>query len=447
MPTLHLIFLLSLLVIFFCVGQHKAYASDSSPGEDEAGLNRNKQLAETDRALFLELAELARFNIHFHLEANRHQKWRGWSYALGRESGTAVSFAGTLIDLKEQAQGLDSLARISRNELKRGVACGIVGSAVSGGASALELAQNAWVMLKAKEKGYSPSRSLAFVKNIVANTDRLLAVRERLATEEQSSQRRRVIELETQLVRRIRQQLLFEFGTWSAHSRDQAWRENTFYAIDSLQSFTRMGTGIIAMKAFNNPELVRSSVICALVASSAATVNPIVRNLVGRAVRKHQQHKLAAEIPFERTPMPAPELDELQQELSKETDQGWPRKIAALTYRSEQLDKILDRETRDIERYRQVAQQQSISGPLIGLTGVASASLAAVAVFEFRGELETVNKLAVAGRITQATGLAYALLNTPYTIIRGMIKNRQLKKRGELPSQILEERLKKLERF
>jgi hypothetical protein len=51
-----------------------------------------------------------------------------------------------------------------------------------------------------------------------------------------------------------------------------------------------------------------------------------------------------------------------------------------------------------------MARQQSISGPLIGLTGVASSTLVTVAVYGYRRDIDTANKLGFAGRITQETG-------------------------------------------
>jgi hypothetical protein len=400
-------------------------------------------LKQIDRSLFVELSQLARFNIHFHLDANRHQPWRDFTYPLGREAGTGLSFAATLVDLNQQAKGLDNPRRINRNQLKNAVACSIVGNSISGGASALELAQNAWVMLSARQHGYSPSSSLAFVKGVIARTDELLTARDKLALQ-QPEQAKAVMQLESQLVRRIRQQLIFEFGTWSCYSREQACSENTFYTIDALQSFTKTGAGIVTMKAFGHPRLGRGAAVSALVANSVATVNPIVRNVVGILIRKHQHRLLSREIPFSR-PMDSPELENLQETLSAEGGEDWLRRVAALHFRTEKIDIALDREMKEIRRYRQIAQQQSISGPIIGLTGVASSTLATTALYGYSNDPHTAIRLGFAGRISQGAGQSFALLNTPYTAVRGILRNRDLAKRGELPTQILQARLKRLE--
>lgn len=402
------------------------------------------RLAELDRAILLELVTLSKFNVHFHLEANHHQKWRAFTYPVAREAGTALSFAATILDISQQARGLDNPARINRNQLKKAVRCGITGNAISGTASALELAQNSWVMWKAQRNGYSPGRSMEFVRNVVLRTDKLLSERAELVATEPSQERRQVLELEERLVKRIRQQLLFEFTTWSCHSRDQAWRENTFYTLDSLQSFTRMGAGILTSNAFRDPRLSRPAVITALVSNSVATANPIVSNFAGVAIRKYQEKRLSKHLPVER-PKEVKELQELVEKVSTSKDQAWLKKVGALTARSERMDVQLTRETREIERYRQIAQQQTISGPIIGLAGVTSSTLATIAVYGHRDDLKTATRLGFAGRITQGTGQLYALINTPYTVLGGMVRNRRLRRHGELPEQLLAERLKRLE--
>lgn len=402
------------------------------------------RLEAIDKTLILELVKLSKFNVHFHLEANHHQKWRAFTYPAAREGGTALNLAATILDLSQQSRGLEKPIRINRNQLKKAVRCGITGNAISGTASGLELAQNSWVMWKAKRNGYSPSRSMAYVQKRIANTDKLLEERARLVAVEPSVERRQVLEMEETLFKRVRQQLLFEFTTWSCHSRDQAWRENTFYTLDSLQSFTRMTAGILTSKAFRDPRLTRPAAVSALVSNSVATVNPIVSNLAGVAIRKYQEHKLSKFLPVERPPM-APNLQELVAKVSVSKDEEWLKKVGALTARTERMDANLTRETKEIERYRQIAQQQMISGPIIGLTGVTSSTLATVAVYGHRDDIKTATRLGFAGRITQGTGQVYALINTPYTVISGMVRNHRLRKQGELPEQILAERLKRLD--
>lgn len=395
-------------------------------------------IADIDKGLYVELVKLAAFNVRFQLEANRHQPWRVITYPLARETGTALTFSATLVDLNQQAAGLNDPRNISRNQLKNAVRCGITGNAISGTASALELAQNTWMMLKAKRNGFSPTDSVSYVAAIVARTDKLLDVREELTKHENSREKRQALELENRLVRRIRGQLIYEFATWSAHSRDRAWRENSFFLVDSAQSFTRMSAGILAMNAFREPRLARSSAVCALVANSLLTVNPIARNVIGFAIRKHQERVLRRSLPVARP-------DELEEQLEFDADSPWLQRVALLTRRTEIIDIALNRQNEQIQKYRQIAQQQSISGPLIGLTGVTGSVLATEAVFGFSDDIRTATRLGFSGRIVQGVGQAYSLAYTPIVLIAGLRREKRLRAQGQLPSQILEQRLKTLE--
>ena len=85
--------LLVLLVVSVALRQHAAYAEDIGTTELERRTAVDRRCEETDRALTLELIKLAKFNVHFHLAANRHQVWRQFSYPALREAGTAGSFA------------------------------------------------------------------------------------------------------------------------------------------------------------------------------------------------------------------------------------------------------------------------------------------------------------------------------------------------------------------
>lgn len=426
-----------------------------SQSEPDAVLRTSvsRTLRDVDRELYLEMIKLSRFNVKFHLEANYHQKWRVLTYALGREAGTAVSFGGSVTDIYQQGKNINHPRGISRNAVKDSIACGITGSALSGTASSAELAQNAWVMWQAKKHGYSPKESIEFVKTRIKNTDALIHEREEITASTTDEGQREVRSLETALIKRIRQQLVYEFANWSCHSRDQAWRENTFYTVDALQSFTRMSAAIIARKALQEPDLAGGGIICAIIANSAATINPIFKNLVGHVVGKQQRRRLAKEFNIERpAPLEGPLVEQLRELQHRHPDADKKdNELLALALllhdRSEKIESNLIRESKEIDRYRQIAQQQSISGPMIGLTGLAGSTLSAVAFYKYRGEPITANKLALSGRISNATGQAYALINTPYTVGKGMIRNRKLRKKGLLPTQVLEERLRNLDKF
>ncbi|MBK9278126.1 MAG: hypothetical protein IPM93_08140 [Candidatus Obscuribacter sp.] len=417
--------------------------------ETETETAAGRSLSYVNRAILLQLIKLARFNIRFHQEANRHQKWRTYAYASGREAGTAVSLASSLIDLKQRIRGLDDPSLISRNAQKNAVITSLIGNSISGSASGLELAQNSFMMLRARKLGYSPGDSLAFVKKIVETTDALFTERAQIIQRSTINleARQDFYSLEERLMRRIRQQLLFEFCNWSCHSRDLAWRENIFYSLDALQNYTRVSASIVALKGFSQPNLGGAVAISTVVANSTATINPLLASLVGLTLRKYQHRKLAHELQIERPANADFSLVDLamnSKDLPEETESKLLQEVAVLGDQSERLDRALDRENGDIERYRRVAQQQTIAGPLIGLTSIPGAVLGTLAFYNYQDNRDATNKMLFAGRLSTLSGQTYALIQTPATIIAGAIKARKLKKTGQHPAQLLDARLKNL---
>lgn len=101
---------LCILLILGGLAKNDAQAEDFSQNSDKPPSSLQERCTEVDRAIFFELVKLAKFNVHFHMEANRHQKWRSLAYPLAREAGTALTFSATLIDLAQLTKGLDSPA-------------------------------------------------------------------------------------------------------------------------------------------------------------------------------------------------------------------------------------------------------------------------------------------------------------------------------------------------
>jgi hypothetical protein len=108
------------------------------------------------------------------------------------------------------------------------------------------------------------------------------------------------------------------------------------------------------------------------------------------------------------------------------------------------MDGILSREVNTIHKLSQVANQQEISGPLIGTTFVAHSIADTVAYFGYRHRPVVADRLSFAGWIPNAAGQAYALANTPTIAILGLMHYRKLEKNNESPAQILGARLDKL---
>ena len=291
---------------------------------------------------------------------------------------------------------------------------------------------------------------MQYVANKKSAIETALDKRDALIEGLKDGERKELLELESLLLRRIKNRLIREFKRWSTLSREQMWKENVFYALDVSQESINFSNNILSLGVRAHPNNSKNAAILGLVAKSIATLNPLIRTATGKCVAKYQRWRLDKALPEEETSRakkllaPFGEDEELiALAKSKLGSARQIEEISLLVRGSQKVDAFVNREQASIEKLRRVAQQQAISGPLIGLASLTQKILVVVSEFG-DGDTATNNKLRFAGRISQVSGQSYSLVNTPTTQILHYLKNRRLRKEGKLPSQILEKRKKRM---
>lgn len=447
---------LALMLVGVCFGATAATAEDIPSGlitrEQCVQEIKPTGVSKLDRTIILEMIRLSRFNIHFHLESNYHWRGRNLFYPLAQEAGTGALFANTVVDLSQRARGLDNPELISKPSQKRGVESALVGTVIRGTSSASELMQNTIVAWRAGRQGFSPNRSIIFVRESLSKIDALLDRRQQIVSIEPDTNNRAVRYLEGRLLKHIRNQLLYEFTSWSIYSRGAEWRENTFYAIDAVRNFTSSASSIIGLKAFSEPNLRGASAITSLVANTLSTVNPWVRDLAAMAIEKYQSKRLARTFSLNKPRTMDQLLGEwegLEQisggHVPDDLDKQEIVKVAALVKETQQYDQSISKESTRIQKLRRVAAQQAISGPLIGASSMAKSICSIVAFYGYHHDPIISNRINFGGRIPQLAGQSFSLIATPTAAIKHYLYAKSLRKQGKLPDQILRARLVELD--
>jgi hypothetical protein len=310
------------------------------------------------------------------------------------------------------------------------------------------------IAFQARKKGYSPQQSELFVRNALSRIDALLDKRETLlppVPPQGSSPNVRIIALEGRLLRHIRNQILYQFKTWSVRSRQVEWSENTFYALDAAQNFTSAASSIAALQAFSDRHARAPSALMFLTASSIVTFNPIVRNLAGRFIKHHQFGHLSKVFPQPRPRTKEQLLADWQdlQDFEGGTVSGAiedrdTQAMIFLVSHSESMDQALEQSESRLRKTQRVADQQAISGPLIGLLSLTRGICSTISVYGGYNSLIR-NRIDLSGRISQATGQTYSLIATPVAKIENERLRRRLIRQGRLPDVVLQARLRKLD--
>jgi hypothetical protein len=405
-----------------------------------------------DKEIVLEGVRLAKFNINYYLQVNKHYRGRNILYPSVQECGTGASYANSIIDLYQRSANVHHPELQNTSTLKQGAESNLTGQAVKSAGFVFELLQNARFAQIAARKGYSPKRAAMFVQDSAAKIERLLKERELLVAKESADQK--VLGLEGRLMQHLRNELIYEFKIFSARSREQEWQENTFYMLATAQNLSLMSSTIAGIQGFSVRNLTGGIAINNIVASSIGVMAPELRTLAGMAVHRYWSGRLSKLLPAERqTPRTMQQLEADWNDLaeyirnspSQQADAQSVLGMDAELRLSNRADAALEVEQQNIQHLRRVAQEQAISGPPIEMATLARQICQEVAYSSFRENRYENNRINIGGRISQTSGQTYSLIITPTSAIRAAMLHNKLRQRGELPSQQLEARLNRLD--
>jgi hypothetical protein len=432
--------------------------ADSHPGsassvaeslDGDAPGNVSARILRLDKLIMLKCIEMARFNIQYHEAANKRWWWRNYLYPALQEAGTACSLSNSIVDLTERARGLRDLNLMSLSARKQGLSAAVTGNAIGGGSSAMELAQDAMVILMARRHGYSSGDALEFVKKAAYETEEWLMERERLIDSSNLAEPSLGIHrAESHLLRHVRNQIVREFAKWNIYSREAMWRENSYYALDTAQNFTQMASSILSLQSFQSPARAGSASIVSIVGYTIVAVNPAIASGVAHLVRARQRRRVASvlnDLKIARIPAENAEWQENIRRLQSDyQDEDSIRELSFIAQSSDDMDSQLEREVKVVARLRQVADQKITTAPLIGAGNLGRAICSAVAYYGVN-DAQTRNEIAFGGRIGSVAAQSYSLVVTGSTLVRTAAYDRRMSQKGKLPSQLLAQRLKKLD--
>ena len=406
-----------------------------------------------DRKIFLDLVKLAEFNVRFQQTVNHRARWRSIAYPLAQEAGYAGFFAYSLSDLSQRARGWNSPARISPTSTKRALASATVGPLLGASSSLLELGANGFESIRTNKRGFSSRQALAFVQSTVKQVDENLARRHALMeASELTGTRRELLDLKEQVLKYERDRLVFEFKRWSAHSRGYTWYQNTFYLINATVNMGRFSAVQLGFKSFTQPKCSGATGPILIASAFIAGLGPLASSTVGNCMQSYQERSLSKKLPvapFLTDEEAKKKFERLAEVLATDETTKQNAKLSSelIRLREEKLglDALILSQENKINRFRRVAGQQAITAPAISSFGVASATLSTIAYHAYRQQKVINNKLGFAGDASIIPAEVVALIATPAASIKGYLYERDLKRKGEHPDQLLLRRQRDLE--
>jgi hypothetical protein len=415
--------------------------------------NIEQQIRAYDRKIFLELVNLAEYNVRYQQTVNHYARWRKIFYPAAQEAGYACFLGFSISDISQRINGWNNPGRISQSTSKRALSAATVGTLIGGTSSLVELTANGVEALRAKQKGFSNRQSVNFVQTTVKRVNDMLASRHALMEQGHiTGPHRELLELKEELLNYERDRLVFEFKRWNVHARGYTWYRNTFYVINATVNFGRFSSTMLGFKSFSDRRYSGGTGPVQITSAVLAGLGPITSTAVGNCIERKQERFLNEKLPIAKCLSDQEAKNKFERLANlltnSETNSRHAKVAAELIHLREEklgLDTLIFHEERTIDRIRKVAGQQAITAPLISSLGATSAILSTVGYHAYRQQPIISNRLGVAGGACVIPAEAIALIATPAAAIKTHLYERDLKRKGEHPEQLLANRLKDLE--
>jgi len=447
-------YLLSILISIFSISgtPTPVYAQDISSVSETTSDFSTKYTAVTKKIL-QNAVEIERFSLNYRLETLKQPKFRKLRYFLCQEAGAAGGLAFEITALNEYGKGRKRPLTFDKDRFGNGLKATMTTSIIAGSGSAFELANNTWLGLQRREKGFDSKSAKKFVVDKLASIDELLAERERLvaANKDHPAYERAVTE--GQIFSDLRNSFINEFGHFYVDSRSAQTMQNTFYALNAGYNAIGATAAGVGYRALSRPKFTGTSNILFIVSGGLAGVTPLLSTASGMVMKKYSQHQINRDLPlrgkFDRAELSS-KLKLL--EAARSHDQGSLMPTLSATERlglysdsQELFTKQLDNELKVIRRLDKVALQTNLLAPPIGGLLMTQGILGTYAYYEQKGQVRKQLSSNYKGAVAGTVGTSLSLVGNLGWLVTSMAYEHSLKKKNQLPSQLIQERLHHLD--
>lgn len=415
------------------------------------------------RQIVLKEIELERFNLHFKQNVGKQGRWKGWRYAVFQEANFGLNMAGSINNVGERGQHLHHANHVSANRVGMGNAIGMIGSIIGASGAAFEFWVNEFHELEGNHKGFSPKAAKTHVLELKAEINRLLLERDALVAIEQSAPllmaHAEVDVAEGKVLKDMRDLELLEYSRFHIGQRRMMAFQQSLYFFDCAKYTTSaIGSFFAYMSLHKHRRTWNNRAGVLFDVSGALTMaTPFAARGIGILAGKFHQHLVS----------PITDRVETREIATLEADQAALENLCkagkcsadsvkaplerAVVYQlgDKGFQDELNQSLLARQRGRMVATQNIGSGLFVGGLKIAGGSLFNVVGTQYNTKsrlsgIITNSDLFAAG-ILGTVGSGFAVVDTMRLQVQGEINRHKMAKKGTLPGQLLNARLKQLD--
>lgn len=259
--------------------------------------------------------------------------------------------------------------------------------------------------------------------------------------------------LEGKVLRAMRQCFVNEYSTFHTSVQSLKVMQNLFYALNASYNAVGATAAGIARNAVDKPKLNGPANILFIVSGGLAMATPIITSAGGWVERK-LAHRSVERAVHDTTAFKPQEFSSLCSQLQSVSAEGSPNLVAALpaTQRFAMYNESnnlfvsqIQNETSTMAHLNKVALQTAELGPAIGSLLMSQGILGTRGYYKYtfrpRKQINEYYKGAILGTI----GTSAAVVGNTAWLLASWSYEHKLKKKGELPEQLIRKRLEHLD--
>ncbi|MBS1995465.1 MAG: hypothetical protein JSS86_04110 [Cyanobacteria bacterium SZAS LIN-2] len=443
-----------------------------SPPVPQAGL---REIEELDRQIILSEIQLEKHSINFRRYNNVQGRWKGWRYFISQEANNVSTAAGLLYGLAERARivkhpyVLDAVVdkkkwkivarenHPKRSKIEGSLYPQIAGQFIGAGGSMVELGINYFHEWQCRKRGYDCRTSVKTVKELKERIDTLFARREALiASSSLGRVDSAIARAEGTVLRDITNLSLEEYENFHVAAHRFKAFQDSIYLLDIAKNTVGAAGNIVQVAANheNRPYVTGHAGVLTTVSGALIIAAPALARGWGKLVGEHHRHRLRQEV-YAGAPCQLTKYDldrkGLQTVINDKVLRGEvvSEKAAALldTYEGNaaQRAKQVQLAQSELRAGTRAAQENVLLGSIVGTSKVCLGVTTMVAGYRLTSRNHRANDVILPGNITYASALWVSAAENIRLRVLDEVRRKKLGAQRLLPSQVLADRLTKLE--
>jgi hypothetical protein len=408
------------------------------------------KIDELTNEIALKEIDLERYYLRYRVLGTHESQYSYLRYSLLQEIASSTILAGEVTYLYESGKNLNTPQKLSTGVLKGATTLNLIGSAVQGTSSGIELCSSGLVALKNKIHKADPKTARLEAIKRLKEIDALIEKRDVLVQTVENKTLHDFYQTEGDLLKSARGGCAYEFAEVYAHVRSYQPGDNVYYVLDVVSSSLYTASNVLALQSFNRPNLIGTSAIVGFVGDCIALPSAPLNVLAYKYLYRFWHKRLAKQMNekfIDSTPQIAMQMIAFKDAIKKLANE-YPALASEAKIRfdiyelyTKRYDQYIEKVIIDLKHREKVALQSAVSGPLISGTYFSQGIVDIISAYRYKHNPRRSNTLGFYGTIAPTIGSSASCILTAKSYIQTRRYENKLRKQKALPEDLLKERL------